>query len=353
MTSTRRSPSVSSTEDSSPGPEPCTSSTHLVNECSHLSRLSELIVYKSSYAWCIRNFSIEALQASSAGLESPPFLMGSRDEFKWRMSLEDVSDAKSKMLRVRVKLQSLTSVQAKYSLVILNGEGRTSREGSMATMYSSGKGRSAVAIIPVGYLRNHERLLLPDDRLTVRCRITAQLDVPRYKLSRDLAGLLESERFSDVTLVAEGQAFPAHKAVLASRSPVFAAMFEYDMLENSENVVEIADVEPEALRELLRFVYSERVEGLDHMALDLFEAADKYALEELKLMCEDALYFGLSVENAVEVLVHADLHCADGLKKRVKRFIADHSEEVVETPGYKAIGEAQLHLLAEIFPRIE
>lgn len=51
-----------------------------------------------------------------------------------------------------------------------------------------------------------------------------------------------------------------------------------------------------------------------NMALDLFEVADEYALEELKLMCEDALYLGLSVENAVEVLLHADLHCAESMK---------------------------------------
>ncbi|RLV76345.1 hypothetical protein DV515_00017073, partial [Chloebia gouldiae] len=40
----------------------------------------------------------------------------------------------------------------------------------------------------------------------------------------------------------------------------------------------------------------------------------QYALERLKVMCEDALCSNLSVENAAEILILADLHSADQLK---------------------------------------
>jgi hypothetical protein len=47
----------------------------------------------------------------------------------------------------------------------------------------------------------------------------------------------------------------------------------------------------------------------------------RYALERLKVMCEEALCTGLSVENAAEVLILADLHSADQLKAQAIDFI--------------------------------
>ena len=60
-----------------------------------------------------------------------------------------------------------------------------------------------------------------------------QFKVPECRLSEDLGALFESQKFSDVTLVAvvPGKEYQAHKAVLAARSPVFAAMFEHEMEE--------------------------------------------------------------------------------------------------------------------------
>ncbi|VDM36143.1 unnamed protein product [Hydatigera taeniaeformis] len=71
--------------------------------------------------------------------------------------------------------------------------------------------------------------------------------------------------------------FKAHKAILAARSPVFAAMFEHGMTESRANRVNITDVEPDILGEVLRFIYTGRVVGLDNpvMAQELLAAADK------------------------------------------------------------------------------
>lgn len=71
--------------------------------------------------------------------------------------------------------------------------------------------------------------------------------------------------------------FKAHKAILAARSPVFAAMFEHGMAESRANRVNITDVEPDILGEVLRFIYTGRVVGLDNpvMAQELLAAADK------------------------------------------------------------------------------
>lgn len=50
--------------------------------------------------------------------------------------------------------------------------------------------------------------------------------VPANSLQEFMLLLYRGEKFSDATLSADGASFPIHRAVLASRSPVFSAMFE-------------------------------------------------------------------------------------------------------------------------------
>ena len=65
---------------------------------------------------------------------------------------------------------------------------------------------------------------------------------------------------------------------------MLAAMFEHDMEEKKNSRVEVKDVEPEVMAELLRFIYTGKTAAnLDTMAADLLAAADKYALERLKV----------------------------------------------------------------------
>ena len=53
----------------------------------------------------------------------------------------------------------------------------------------------------------------------------------------------------------------------------------------------------------------------------IFESIYRYALDRLKVMCEESLCSGLSVENAADVLILADLHSADQLKAQAIDFI--------------------------------
>jgi len=47
----------------------------------------------------------------------------------------------------------------------------------------------------------------------------------------------------------------------------------------------------------------------------------QYALERLKVMCEEALCSNLTVDNVSEVLVLADLHSAEQLKAHAIDYI--------------------------------
>ncbi|RLN05626.1 TRAF transcription factor [Panicum miliaceum] len=74
---------------------------------------------------------------------------------------------------------------------------------------------------------------------------------------------------ADVTFLVSGQPFAAHKAVLASRSPVFMAALFGGMREGSSRRAEVEvkdkDMEPAAFGALLVFVYTGTEPELDRL----------------------------------------------------------------------------------------
>ena len=112
--------------------------------------------------------------------------------------------------------------------------------------------------------------------------------------------MLESGTLSDVVLcicstdedseepVLEKE-IKAHKLILASRSPVFAAMFEHELEESKQNRVVITDIKPEVAEAMVRYIYAGKVDSFELYAMELLEAADKvseilkFDLTDLKL----------------------------------------------------------------------
>lgn len=81
-----------------------------------------------------------------------------------------------------------------------------------------------------------------------------------------------------------GIEFFAHKAILAARSPVFAAMFEHEMEEKKQNRVEITDMDPEVLKEMLKFIYTGKAPTIEKLDADLLAAADKVSFSPLSFV---------------------------------------------------------------------
>lgn len=64
------------------------------------------------------------------------------------------------------------------------------------------------------------------------------------------------KQFTDCEFWVGNSIFPAHRGVLAARSPVFAAMFKADMLESRTHKVIIEDIEASVFEEFLYFLYT-------------------------------------------------------------------------------------------------
>lgn len=230
-----------------------------------------------------------------------------------------------------------SEVRAKFKFSILNAKREETKamESQRAYRFVQGKDWGFKKFIRRDFLLDEANGLLPDDKLTLYCEVSVvadsvnisgqnnaiQFKIPDCRLADDLGALFDQSKFSDVTLAANGAEFNAHKAILAARSAVFAAMFEHEMEEKKHNRVEIRDMDKDVLGEILRFIYTGKANNLDKMADELLAAADKYDLERLKVMCEEALCSNLSIETAAEVLILADMHSANQLKAHAIDFI--------------------------------
>lgn len=198
--------------------------------------------------------------------------------------------------------------------------------------------------------------LSPDGALTLRFTVQfinddledafrGQPTLPKSTLVENFANLLQNDQFADLTISVGSETFRAHKVILVARSTVFAAMFQHDMQESQRNVITIKDMEPKVFREVLRFIYTDQVEGLQQMACKLLAAADRYDLARMKVMCEIALIKGITVNSATETLIIADLHRAKELKARTIQFIGENLKTM---PNWGELCSSRPDLVAEI-----
>ncbi|KAL6843298.1 hypothetical protein ACP4OV_027011 [Aristida adscensionis] len=216
---------------------------------------------------------------------------------------------------------------------------------------------------------------LRDDHLTIQCIVTVRkervstakslnkiaVDVPPSNIADHLGNLLESEKGTDVTFSVGGECFPAHKIVLATRSPVFKAELYGPMQEAMSQLVKIEDMQPAVFRTILHFMYTDSLpcSGTDdqkgdannEMIRHLLVAADRYAVDRLNLICQNILGESLDVETVGDTMDLAYQHNCDSLKDVCLEFITRPNvmDAVMATQGYKNLKASCPSALADAF----
>jgi hypothetical protein len=200
-------------------------------------------------------------------------------------------------------------------------------------------------------LLNH---LQPTDELHLMCEFNMTFDTvtrcshqkapkaetKEHEVAEDLCDLYKTAKNADFSITCGDRELRVHKAILAARSPVFAAMLEHNTEEAQTSNVQLDDIDAEVLSEMLHFIYSGRSPNLSEMAPELLAVADRFALPGLKEMAEQVLRNCLGVESVCRILVLADMHGAAQLKQDTVNFIAQNSAKVIRTEGWsKMIGQ--------------
>ena len=318
--------------------------------------------------WIIRNFSFYT-EKTGEKIESPIFQSDHDDGFDWCLDLyprgigEEEKDYVSLYLRLVSKISCGTV--AKFEFYIWNIKGEKCNVIGTESPQEFKTGMSDRFGFPRFISRSqlldkNEQLLL-NDRLTIVCQIecttgsrhvtfkpkTVQLP---YEDEVDILPQLHRTMvFTDVTFSIRGQELHAHKAVLATRSPIFSAMFKADANKEFPNKIEITDISYEAFEQMLKYMYTGDVDEIEAVAEELLAASDKYQLNYLKAVCEENMFNRFTIDNVAEYLVLADVHSASQLKQLAIDYINENAVDVVKTESWQNLLKSHLHLLPDVY----
>ncbi|XP_052800924.1 BTB/POZ domain-containing protein 6-like isoform X2 [Mya arenaria] len=160
--------------------------------------------------------------------------------------------------------------------------------------------------------------------------------------------LLENEILSDISFAAgeERTIVRAHKMILASRSPVFFAMF-CGLLKETSTVVDIPDIKADAFRLFLKYLYTRSCDTNANTVTSLLYCAKKYDVPSLQTICRDFLRNAINVLNVCTVLEESLHFQEDQLKEECIGFISQNTIAVLKTKSFKKLPTNTVKLLLE------
>ena len=155
------------------------------------------------------------------------------------------------------------------------------------------------------------------------------------------------QSYSDVTFIVEdNKEIPAHKIIL-QRCPYFAAMFNSEMREKHQSKIRIENFSYKVFYSIIKYIYTDNCEiNLEvsklfiyqftlQNAMELFEAADIFGIDRLKIMCEHAIMASIDINNSAQIFLASDMHNAQGLRERALNFILQNFDQVSKTAGFE------------------
>lgn len=136
------------------------------------------------------------------------------------------------------------------------------------------------------------------------------------------------------------QILEGHKVFLAMSSPVFEAMFFGGMAEKNDPIP-IRDVQPEAFKALLEYIYTDRVDlGSFELACELCYCAKKYMLPFLVEECTKFLWSDLSPKKACRAYEFAKLFEEPVLMEKCLQIMRLKTNEVINESSWDDVEQA-------------
>ncbi|KAM3296249.1 hypothetical protein ACQJBY_038538 [Aegilops geniculata] len=216
---------------------------------------------------------------------------------------------------------------------------------------------------------------LKDDCLVIKCTVevykvicededNGNITVPPSNLSIDLGDLLERGLKADLTVkIGSSKSFKVHACVLSARSPVFCAQLCGSMMESRQSSICIEGMDDKVFEALLHYMYKDSLpafmeetrEEATNMARHLLVAADRYAVERLKLMCESKLGKELDVKTVGLTLDLAERYNCQRLKGCCLKYMARDFErlrDIKRTEGFEQLKKNHPLVVCDILDEV-
>ena len=314
----------------------------------------------SKFVWKVKNFSKRPEQKGQKINSNTFTVFYQNKSTNWHLQLYPKGDSKAKpgYLSYFVIAEDLKAI-ASFTMSISDEHGnkteiqRCNRKEFNPFSDSVGWGcRDAISM-------NNLKKWLSDDVLILVCEMFVVEPISEIKQNQvsqmmdDLVKAYIDKNSLDVTVTCGDASFECNKFMLTARSPVFKSMFQHEMKESQTNVVDIKDLEPKVLEDMLKYIHTGDAPKIKDLAKELLAAADLYQLNQLKNSCQEVLTETLDVENSIQILIISDMYSCQKLKKDALKFIIENIKSVVSSGGdWKKELESYPSLQSEIIEKM-
>lgn len=145
------------------------------------------------------------------------------------------------------------------------------------------------------------------------------------KAFENLYELRKNCKLCDIVLISCGKRISAQKVVLAASIPYFQLMFTSDMLESNASEVEINEVEPEAIIQMVNYAYNQRVKITLQNVQSVMTASNYLQVTDVTEACCSFLLKHLRPQNVLGILGFCqDMSAEDTFVNDINDYISKH-----------------------------
>ena len=156
--------------------------------------------------------------------------------------------------------------------------------------------------------------------------------------------LINNEYNSDVKFIVgqDKTVIYGHKLLIELYSPVFFKILNSDFKERDTGSIEIEDIEPEIMLEVLKYMYTDKVSISKENLVPLYSASDKYMIDELNKTCLNAI----NLDNVLKVLqMNSENHNFFKLHEKCMEVIINDPIGAFEQDDFLALNKTNLELV--------
>ncbi|KAJ7310500.1 hypothetical protein JRQ81_007422 [Phrynocephalus forsythii] len=159
---------------------------------------------------------------------------------------------------------------------------------------------------------------------------------------RKMENYLQQKQLCDVFLLAGDHKIPAHRLVLSAVSDYFAAMFTNDVREAKQEEIKMEGVDPDALKDLVRYAYTGILELKEDTIESLLAAACLLQLPPVIEVCCSFLMKQLHPSNCLGIRSFGDAQGCTELLQVAHVYTTEHFMEVIKNQEFLLLPASEI-----------
>jgi len=151
--------------------------------------------------------------------------------------------------------------------------------------------------------------------------------------------------FVDMEIIAGSETYRVHQVIMAGKSDYFRAIMSSQLREAREKRVTFEDLDPEIMRTVIEFCYTNQVPLNDDNFDQVLSAAFRFCIESLKGACIKFIESRITASNCIRLIHSFQQYNLEQLVDKAIGSCLENFDRVCETPEFFDIEEDLLEIL--------